>query len=364
MFSICIWAGMLLLLTAAALLRDSPLALGLAGLLVLLPCISLLIDLRIRKKTAFFLSVPTTAEKGQAISVSLTAENRSRLLPGECTAHLKLENLLTEETQTLEIAVNPLPRQRCERTFSFSSPHCGTLLISAVAPRITDWLGIFSMKAGAPLKAKCTVLPDTFAMEPQTALLQIPNAESEDFSPLIPGNDPTEIFDLREYTPGDDIRRIHYKLSAKTDQLIVRRFSLPVNRTVLLYWHRAAGHPSPAETDAAAECIVSLGQALRGAEQKFSLGWRCADGCRTEPIETDEAFSAAVVRMLGAFEQTATAAAIEALPDFDRFGRILYFTAQTDVPDISSDRVRVIRCAEDAEITPENYAEVFPRTDL
>ncbi|MFQ9125625.1 MAG: DUF58 domain-containing protein [Butyricicoccaceae bacterium] len=39
------------------------------------------------------------------------------------------------------------------------------------------------------------------------------------------GTDATEMFDIRSYAPGDDIRSIHWKLSGKTDELIVRQAS-------------------------------------------------------------------------------------------------------------------------------------------
>lgn len=36
------------------------------------------------------------------------------------------------------------------------------------------------------------------------------------------GSDASEVFDLRTYQPGDDIHTIHWKLSQKTDELLVR----------------------------------------------------------------------------------------------------------------------------------------------
>ena len=362
-FSICIWAFSVLLLTAAALLRDTPLAIGLAGLLFFLPFASLLPDLIARKKTEFRISLPATAEKQQAIRGTLTAENRSRLLPGECWAAVTVENLLTGETQKLVISVNPLPRRTCEAPFTFTSAHCGTLRFSAEKIRMADWLGVFSIRAGKEIRAKCTVLPDTFPMEPHPELLLSKADESEVYSQLKPGNDPAEIFDLREYAPGDDIRRIHYKLSAKTDQLTVRTYSLPIERSLLLYWDRVCG--APAEKDTAAECIVSLGQALLGAGQPFSLGWRCPEGCRSETAQTPEDFSAAVIKMLGAFYQSVNAASEEELFETGSFGKIIYFTAgKTGGAGRTDADIRFVRCAKDAAITPENYAAVFPRTDL
>ena len=36
------------------------------------------------------------------------------------------------------------------------------------------------------------------------------------------GNDVSEVFDLKEYEPGDDIRHMHWKLSAKTGQMLMK----------------------------------------------------------------------------------------------------------------------------------------------
>ena len=42
-----------------------------------------------------------------------------------------------------------------------------------------------------------------------------------------PGGGFSEIHDLREYRPGDSLHEIHWKLSAKTDKLIVREAEEP-----------------------------------------------------------------------------------------------------------------------------------------
>ena len=48
------------------------------------------------------------------------------------------------------------------------------------------------------------------------------------------GNDPSEIFDLREYAPGYDVRSIHWKLSGKLDKLVVKEASDPSHYQVVL----------------------------------------------------------------------------------------------------------------------------------
>ena len=39
---------------------------------------------------------------------------------------------------------------------------------------------------------------------------------------LNPGDDYSEIFEVREYVPGDDFKHIHHALSAKNDEYIIK----------------------------------------------------------------------------------------------------------------------------------------------
>lgn len=58
--------------------------------------------------------------------------------------------------------------------------------------------------------------------------------ESETYDESHPGNDSSEIFDVREYRPGDSMKNIHWKLSARAGDLLVKENSLPKACAVLL----------------------------------------------------------------------------------------------------------------------------------
>ena len=49
------------------------------------------------------------------------------------------------------------------------------------------------------------------------------------------GDDPSEIFDIREYVDGDKIQRIHWKLTGKTGHLMVKEGSLPLTKAVNIF---------------------------------------------------------------------------------------------------------------------------------
>ena len=61
----------------------------------------------------------------------------------------------------------------------------------------------------------------------------LPDGEGDKYSPHKPGDDPTELFGLRPYREGDRLSRIHWKLSQKTGQTLVKELGLPVSERVL-----------------------------------------------------------------------------------------------------------------------------------
>ena len=78
------------------------------------------------------------------------------------------------------------------------------------------------------------------------------------------GNDLSEIFDIREYVPGDDIRSIHWKLSSKTDTLILKEASDPSHYNVVIlpdFGRKQLGETvSAREVNAAVGIGVAVGQ--------------------------------------------------------------------------------------------------------
>ena len=97
--------------------------------------------------------------------------------------------------------------------------------------------------------------------------------DSDSYSPYRPGSDVSETFQIREYVQGDSLRQIHWKLSGKLDRLIVKDPSLPVVRSVLVYWDRANRLSAAGKMDAQAEVTVTLCRTLLDNSISFTIGW-------------------------------------------------------------------------------------------
>ncbi len=104
--------------------------------------------------------------------------------------------------------------------------------------------------------------------------------DTEDYSNERPGYDLSEMFQIRDYVPGDSQRQIHWKLSHKYGKLIVKDPSLPITRSAAVFWERTEENPTVDRTDAEAEIVVSVCRNLLSQSVQFTVGWNEGDAGR------------------------------------------------------------------------------------
>ena len=174
------------------------------------------------------------------------------------------ENRLTAEEAELALLFSPRFSGETAKTIRFDTAHCGTLRMRA-ALAVQDLFGLWKSKPLPCGEAFVTLQPLLF--QPVVALAEntAMHADSEQYSQSKPGSDPSETFAIREYVPGDPIRQIHWKLSQKTDTLMLRELGLPVvSQTLLLFRNlRTEGEIVPPEAaNAMAKAFLSVSHAL------------------------------------------------------------------------------------------------------
>ena len=85
--------------------------------------------------------------------------------------------------------------------------------------------------------------------------------DADVYDDFRPGNDSSEIFDVREFRDGDKIQSIHWKLSAKMQELVVREDSQPLACPVVLLLDSAkirTGKQAQAFLSVAASLVFSM----------------------------------------------------------------------------------------------------------
>lgn len=295
------YAALCAALVGVQILSGSAISLALLiACLAALPAL-LAVNLHCRRHLRLSVLAPVNAEKGQAVSIRICLENGSRFPILAAACRIRLTNELTGAAETITRRAAAAPRGRSEMSVVLSSDCCGRICAEIVSVRLYDCFWMIPVRCAASARGAVTVQPQTFPMSVFVrANINCPD-ESETYSQEKPGYDLTEVFQLRDYREGDSLRQIHWKLSTKYDRLISRDPSLPITRSLLIFWERRVQSVSRARQDAQAEVLISLCRALLAMDVQFTIAWNEAAGrCILHPVRELDDLVALMPRLFSA----------------------------------------------------------------
>ena len=250
-------------------------ALVLLVLSIIVPLVSVVLNTFFPCKIEFNMTFPESIEKGDPIEGILSVSKKSFLPTSGIDLKIKCENIFTGEISELATAL-PLSRTESNYTFTFSSKHCGKLVVTVDEMRLSDIFGLSNKLYGPVDMYSLFVYFGVFSPKISESLAFGIAGETDRYSDSKPGYDFSEQFGIREYSPGDQIKSIHWKLTEKLDKYIVKEPGLPMqNSTLLLFETGYEGNnkPLPKVRDAMAEAFVSISQALSDEELPHTVGW-------------------------------------------------------------------------------------------
>lgn len=169
--------------------------------------------------------------------------------------------------------------------------HCGGYLATTEKVRIYDYLGLFSFRVRKTGNLTLIVRPKPVAVEDLTDPQRL---EIDRWVPK-PGGGFSENHEHRLYHPGDNLNQLHWKLSAKVGELIVREPMEPVRGAVLL---TLSLHGEPAELDRKFGRLLWVGQYLLQRELDFEIRALSAKGVLTRHVNSEAALWKAVDSLL------------------------------------------------------------------
>lgn len=229
-----------------------------------------------------------TARSGERFAWTLKLSNKSIFSTAYVLVTVCYENLLggTGETHTFHI---PLSARDTERVkISFRAHTCGTMRFRVEKMVIYDPLRLFHATWKKPLEDSVCVLPRP--IQPPTEEWQnIPPGDTNpvEYAKDKPGDDPSEIFDLHTYHEGDSVSRIHWKLSSKLDELLVKEYSFPLSDNLVLLTDYRAVTEQPENSAFALNLMLcvcdDVMRTLVGADRVFVPAAPGGNGFQTGP---------------------------------------------------------------------------------
>nr|WP_319487511.1 DUF58 domain-containing protein [uncultured Caproiciproducens sp.] len=256
---------------------------------LLLPFISWMFMLPAVRKTTVELQIKNSlADKNEDFSLLIVLKNASALPVARAQIRFFCENSLSgeEQNQILVLPISAHTEQNVE--YRMQSGHIGRVTAELTQIRYYDFLGIFTLKLTPNAQAEIFITPKIHLIDGKIDLTAAAGMENSSYSKVKPGDDPSEIFDVRAFRSGDRLRSIHWKLSSKLDELMVKEFSLPANSELLLLVELLA--PDMTVLDALIETAASLSHFFSENQISHRIEWfdKKKNQFHTASIENDE----------------------------------------------------------------------------
>ena len=192
-------------------------------------------------------------------------------------------------TRGADISVGPLHRsEQARASYAVPTERRGAVLIGPMRIDIADPFGLASVKVDATGSTTLTVYPRVDQITPLPfSSGHDPHGGAHDAQSL--GRIGEEFYALRDYTVGDDLRRVHWPSTARRGQLMVRQDELPwQGRVTVLLDTRATTHDDEsfeAAVSAAASVIAASSRrrdlvrlvTTHGGDSGFATGRRHGD---------------------------------------------------------------------------------------
>ena len=199
--------------------------------------------------------------RGDSCGWIISVDNRAKLPLSRITIRLNMENQMFGTQKTERLQVGGTMQERRIRVPA-DTAQCGMLVCSIESLRVLDCLGLFSLRRRMRVFAELPVMPPVVSSQD---LPQLEPLQSARLCPR-PGGGPGEDYDLRAYRPGDPIRMLHWKLSSKRDDPVVREVLEAEKVTPTLCFNHY-GQPEAVENTIA----LLEGMAMHGLESGRQL---------------------------------------------------------------------------------------------
>ena len=288
-----IWYGVILIMSVIMyIVANNRSAVALMLGLILVPIICGLVQLGAMRKIRITYNVRKSCRIGQEMVLEIKLKRASRLPMGAIHLHMQMENILFSDKFTRTIELQPTEKKEQIFLYPLQFETCGDVQLKVVQTTYYDLTGLFCRRKKEEVELRTLVYPP--ALKINTHLVRHPETEvpGDMYDSLKKGQDLSEVSGLRDYAEGDPLRSIHWKLSGKTEGLIVRESGYPSNyNTVVLcdLTKKLDGKPVPYRCN---DAVLALTMSLSYHMLKLNLEHnvvRVIDGeCQSIPVDSIE----------------------------------------------------------------------------
>ena len=270
-----IWIIMIFISLILYIFSNSPATLTVFVALLVIPAVSFVMLRIFSGKTEFKIEAPRSATKNADVILNCSVKNNGIFPLIGANVTLNGRNVRTGDQSSIYLDAGVVGKKAAEVACVFRSARCGRIELEAGRLQVKDFLGMFKKEQKLDGSSTFTIYPERFAVDVSLSNSASAFSEGDKYSKTQVGNDSSETMGIKEYVPGEPVKNIHWKLSAKTDKLLVREFGQPVIDQVCILLDMSVSERAKAEEiDAVAEVFASVADGLIASDTEPKAGWQ------------------------------------------------------------------------------------------
>lgn len=273
------WAGYLLLIIFSAyeaVVFDS-IFVSMLFVAVLLWPVVMMIGLFVqRRHLKMEMKVPVpVAEKNGHIQIQIAVSQEGWAPVSQVSARLACTSLFTGKKEVYPLVLSADGHRTYQYVYELSRHECGKVRVEIDKLCLWDYFHFFSVGRKFSQSVEVTFLPQIY--ETAVTVCEATRhfaGETEDYEPEAAGPDNSQIYQIREYRPGDRLQMIHWKLTARNDELFVKESSEPVCFSTGIFMDLLKDTQSSQESmEAMIETVLSISNGLLEQKCRHFIVW-------------------------------------------------------------------------------------------
>lgn len=167
------------------------------------------------------------------IVLDIAVSNKSIFPFLNCELAFEYDNLYYPDSIPNQMSLPAEAKKDKIFKLTFKTNRCGMAEFRFINITVTDFLHLYTIKLPSNITIDVPILPTEEAVKDKLVIPEFYSGEDEE-NFVAYGFPSQDIKEIRDYHPGDSLKSIHWKMTAKSEELVVKEFEQASSRTLLL----------------------------------------------------------------------------------------------------------------------------------
>lgn len=217
---------------------------------------------------------PASGRKGKKVKGKFVIDRQRKLPIFFGKAYGKIKNQMTGDEDEFTLTITLVGREKGMTSIEVISEYIGCLEISVEKILFLGLLGIGKKEVDVGLKKQIIILPDTREMELNLDMPRGRTGDGEELLNSLRGFDSSFYQGVRPYREGDSLRQIHWKMTGKTEEYMVKELGEPAHFMPMVFLETTVERKEARYLDMLMEEYISVSQWLVEKKIPHILCWK------------------------------------------------------------------------------------------